>query len=83
MAIELRNHRSECRPCRMVGKAIRSVAITRVAYRLAESKTQRMHANSLHGNREIPGATGCHPQSVRSRKACGRNLDMYATGKSD
>jgi len=67
----------------MVGKAIRSVAITRVADRLAESKTQSMHANSLHGNREIPGATDCYLQSVRSKKACGRNLDMYANGKSD
>jgi hypothetical protein len=66
-----------------MGKAIRSAAIARVAYRLAESKTQSMHANSLHGNREIPGATDCHPQSVRSRKACGRNLDMYVNGKSD
>lgn len=42
-----------------------------------------MHANPLHGNREIPGAIDCNPQSVRSGKACGHNLDMYATGKSD
>ncbi len=42
-----------------------------------------MYANSLHGNRDIPGATACYPQSVRSRKACGRNLDMHVTGKSD
>jgi hypothetical protein len=42
-----------------------------------------MYANSLHGNWDIPGTTGCHPQSVRSRKACGRNLDMHVNGKSD
>jgi len=83
MAIELRNHRSECRPCRMVGKAIWSAAIARVACRLAESKTHRMQANSLHGNRDIPGTTDCYPQLVRSRKARGRNLDMYVNGKSD
>ena len=42
-----------------------------------------MYANSLHGNRDIPSATDCHPQTVRLRKASGRNLDMYANGKSD
>ena len=42
-----------------------------------------MYANFLHGNREIPGAIGCNPQPVRSRKASGHNLDMHATGKSD
>jgi len=42
-----------------------------------------MHANSLHGNREIPGVTGCNPQPVRSGKAKGRTPDMYAPGKSD
>jgi RNA-directed DNA polymerase len=42
-----------------------------------------MHANLLHGNRDIPSATDCHPQSVRLRKASGRNLDMHANGKSD
>jgi RNA-directed DNA polymerase len=42
-----------------------------------------MHANSLHGNREIPGAPNCHPQLGRSRKARGYNLDMNANGKSD
>ena len=36
-----------------------------------------MHANSLHGNQEIPEAIDCNPQSVRSWKACGH------TGKSD
>ena len=42
-----------------------------------------MHASSLHGNREIPGSADCHPQSVRSRKAGGYNLDMHVNGKSD
>lgn len=42
-----------------------------------------MHANSLYGNREIPGTADCHPQSVRSRKAGGYNLDMHVNGKSD
>ena len=42
-----------------------------------------MYANSLYGNREIPGVTGCHPQPARSGKAKGRTPDMYASGKSD
>ena len=42
-----------------------------------------MYANSLYGNREIPGATGRHPRPVRSGKAKGRTADMYAPGKSD
>ena len=42
-----------------------------------------MHANSLHGNREIPEATSHNPRLVRLRKVCDRNLDMHATGKSD
>ncbi len=42
-----------------------------------------MYANSLYGNRDIPGVTGCNPQSVRSGKAKGRTPDMYASGKSD
>jgi hypothetical protein len=42
-----------------------------------------MHANSLHGNLDIPGTTDCYPQSVRPRKARGRNIDMYVIGKSD
>ena len=42
-----------------------------------------MYANSLHGNREIPGVADRVPRSVRSRKASGRNLDMHAPGKSD
>ncbi len=42
-----------------------------------------MYANSLDGNREIPGVTDCHPQSARSGKAKGRTLDMYTPGKSD
>ena len=50
---------------------------------LAESETQSMYANSLHGNRDIPGVADHVPWSVRSRKASGRNLDMYAPGKSD
>src|SRR5665647_306267 len=50
---------------------------------LAESKTQSMHANSLHGNRDIPGTTDCNPQSARSKKVYDRNLDMHVNGKSD
>jgi len=42
-----------------------------------------MYANSLYGNREIPGVAGCNPQLVRSEKANGRTPDMYAPGKSD
>ena len=42
-----------------------------------------MYANSLYGNREIPGVTDCYPQSARSGKAKGQALDMYAPGKSD
>ncbi len=42
-----------------------------------------MYSNSLYGNREIPGVTGCNPQPVRSGKAKGRTPDMYAPGKSD
>ena len=49
----------------------------------AESKNRSMYANSLYGNREIPGVTGCHPQPARSGKAKGRTPDMYAPGKSD
>jgi len=42
-----------------------------------------MYASSLHGNREIPGVTGCNPQSARSGKAKSRTPDTYAPGKSD
>ena len=42
-----------------------------------------MYANSLHGSREIPGATDHNPWSVRLRKACGHNLNMNVNGKSD
>jgi hypothetical protein len=49
----------------------------------AESENRSMYANSLHGNREIPGVTVCHPQSARSGKVKGRTPDMYAPGKSD
>lgn len=83
MAIELRNNPSGCRPCDLVGKATSYVAKARVTHGPAESETQGMHANSLHGNREVPEATDFHPESVRSSEARGRNLDMHATGKSD
>ena len=42
-----------------------------------------MYANSLYGNREIPGMTGCDPQPVRSEKAKGRTSDMNGPGKSN
>jgi hypothetical protein len=42
-----------------------------------------MYTSSMHGNREIPGAAGEVPSSVRSEKAEGRNPDMHAPGKSD
>jgi hypothetical protein len=42
-----------------------------------------MYANSLYGNREIPGVIGYYPKPVRSGKAKGRTPDMYASGKSD
>ena len=49
----------------------------------AESENRSMYANSLYGNRDIPGVTGCNPQLVRLGKAKGRAPDMYASGKSD
>ena len=49
----------------------------------AEPETQSMHANSLHGNREVPGVADQSLRSARSRKTCGHNLDMHVTGKSD
>ena len=42
-----------------------------------------MYANSLYGNREIPGVAGGNPQPTLSGKAKGRTPDMYAPGKSD
>ena len=42
-----------------------------------------MYASSLHGNREIPGASERIPRWLRSEKARGHKPDMHATGKSD
>jgi len=69
MAIELRNHLSGCRPCDLVGKATSYVALARAGYGPAESETQSMYANPLHGNREVPEATDNDPKSVRLRQA--------------
>ena len=84
MAIELRNHLIRVPTLSNEGEGNTSTPrYRRWCTGPAESKTQSMHANSLHGNREVPGTTDCYPQSVRSRKASGRNLDMYVNGKSD
>ena len=84
LAIELRNHR--IRVADLVIWWGRQNSASR--YREwrngpAESENRSMYANSLHGSREIPGVTGCDPQSVRSGKAKGRTPDMGASGKSD
>jgi len=52
----------------------------------AESETLGMRGSSMHENREIPAAPAGRlrkPSSGRSGKACGRNPDAYAAGKSD
>ena len=54
--------------------------------RPAESKTLRMRESSMHENREIPSVLAGRPRRLaagRSGKACGRNPDVYAAGKSD
>jgi len=48
-----------------------------------ESKTLCMRGNSMHENREIPVAPSAWWPGGRSGKACGRNPDVYAAGKSD
>ena len=83
MAIELRNNPSGCRPCDLVGKATSCVALARAGHGPAEPETHCMHANSLHGNREVPVVADHASRSVRSRKTCGHKLDMNVTGKSD
>jgi hypothetical protein len=45
--------------------------------------TRVMRNKRAPGVDDMPGATDCYPHSVRLRKASDRNLDMYATGKSD
>ena len=60
------------------------VALSQVAYWTRGVRDPaHVRKSSLHGNREIPGSTVCYPQTVRLRKACGRNLNTYVTGKSD
>ena len=52
----------------------------------AESETLSMRGSSVHENREIPEVPvgrPRRPQAGRSGKACGRNPDAYAAGKSD
>jgi len=52
----------------------------------AESETLRMRGRSMHENREIPAVPvvgNRRPRTGRSGKACGRNPDAYAAGKSD
>ena len=53
--------------------------------RPAESENLRMRESSMPENREIPAAPagGRKPWKGRSGKACGRNPDMHAAGKSD
>jgi len=84
LAIELRNHL--VRVADLVIWRGRQYGASRYRERRsgpAESETRSMYANSLHGNREIPGVTGCHPQAARSGRAKGRTPDMHAPGKSD
>jgi len=52
----------------------------------AESETLCMRGHSMHENREIPAAPAGRlrkPSAGRSGKACGRNPDVHAAGKSD
>jgi hypothetical protein len=85
MAIELRNHLFRVPTLSSEGEG--NIGMSR--YRKwrtgpAESETQRTYAKALctetGRSHERPFV---YPQTVRSRKACGRNLDMHATGKSD
>ena len=66
-----------------MGKATSCVALARVAYGPAESETQSMHANPLHGNREVPEATDSLSTIGPVEEGKGRDLNMHVTGKSD
>jgi RNA-directed DNA polymerase len=67
-----------------MGKAARCAAPARAAHRTrGVGEPGHVHKSFLYGNREIPEATGCIPQSVRLGKARGRKPDVHATGKSD
>ena len=86
-AIELRNHPSGT-PTSLTGRegnTMRGDSASRVIGP-AESKTLSMRGSSMHENREIPAAPvvgSRRPPAGRSGKACGRNPDAYAAGKSD
>ena len=85
LAIELRNHLySGCRPCDLVGKAKRYVALTRVAHR-TRGVREPEHVRKLFARKpgDPRGMTGYHPELVRLGKARGRTPDMYTSGKSD
>jgi len=45
----------------------------------AESENRSMYGNSLYGNREIPGVTGCHPQSPGRPNA--RHVRAWEVGR--
>ncbi len=86
-AIELRNHPSGM-PTSLSGREGNTMRgdIASRAIGPAESKTLRMRGRSMHENREIPEAPAGRlrrPSSGRSGKACGRNSDAHAGGKSD
>ena len=71
------------RPCTLMGKTIRCVAVMQGAYRPTESKTLCMRKSSMYGNRESLEVTEQVPSSVRLGKVCDHKPSMYATGQSD
>ena len=88
-AIELRNHPSPGAPgpTSLTGREGNTMlgAIASRVIGPAESKTLSMRESSMPENRDIPvaPAAGRKPWKGRSGKACGRNPDVYAAGKSD
>ena len=85
-AIELRNHtlRAPTSYGGREGNRMRGASASR-DIRPAESETLSMRESSVPENRDIPAApaAGRKPWKGRSGKACGRNPDVYAAGKSD
>ena len=71
------------RPCTLMGKTTRYVAVMQGAYRPTESKTLCMRKSSMYGNRESLEATEQVPSSVRLGKVSDHKPSMYATGQSD
>ena len=71
------------RPCTLMGKTTRYVAVMQGAYRPTEPETLCMRKSSMYGNRESPEVTERVPSSVRLGKVCDHKPSMYATGQSD